>query len=177
MCVGPHLKTGGQLHGSTHTSSVMPALSSARSSLAPLVLLLAMRHGQGLIPQSKQASRVFSSESAARGTQQTCRTAPNARRPATAAPPLAGSRTGTREVMTTSAAAADGSAAEDVRQVCVKILHSYGTLHVLSTRRSNTPPCCARRDFLVHAYRDAFVLHTVENLINEAGPSPTSCLW
>ena len=117
-------------------SSVMPALSSARSSLAPLVLLVAMRHGQSLIPQSKHPSRVFSACSGPGAQETSCRMTPNSRRPATAAPPVTGSRMGKGEVMSTSAATADGNAAEDVRQVCVKIRNTA----CFSSTRGNTPP-------------------------------------
>lgn len=129
-------------------SSVMPALSSARSSLALLVLLLAMRHGQSLIPQSKHASRVFSASSGP-GAQQTCRTTPNSRRPATAAPPVTGSRMGKGEVMSTSAATADGNAAEDVRQVCVKIRN---TACFSSTRGIPRPALLPALRCLMYSY-------------------------
>lgn len=123
---------------------VMPALSSARSSLVPLVLLLAMWQSQGLVPQSKQASRLFSDSSAiAAGAQQTCRTNRNTRRPATAEPTGggAGSRTGNLALLSASAdaaTAADGNAAQDVRQVCVEIRNTaiFSPLHSRKIPRS-----------------------------------------
>lgn len=119
---GPNTCTAIYLAVLILSPNVMPVRSSARSSLAPLVLLLAMRHGQGLVPQSKQAWRVFSTVSSPpTGTtqqqqQQACHTTQHTGRPAPATPGE-GSRTVSRALLGASAAAADGNAAEDVRKV------------------------------------------------------------